>query len=87
MPILKSLAEVTKFMEGESYCLSSSIWIALKHIESVLSVKHGDSPSLAAVRLAMENDHMNHRVTLSQSLANPVHVLMHLLDHRSVPLC
>jgi hypothetical protein len=84
LPVFKSLAEITKYMEGESYVLSSTAWWALGKIETILSPKVADSAEMAAMRLAMYNDHMNKRVTLSQSLQTPLHVLMHLLDHRSV---
>jgi hypothetical protein len=73
-------------MEGEKYILSSSLWAALLKIENVLAVNERDSPVVAAVRSAMHTDHFNHRVTLEKSIQNPLHVLMHLLDHRSVVL-
>jgi hypothetical protein len=84
LPIFKSLAEITKFMEGEFYILSSSVWIALCEIEKVLAPHPDDSPSVATLRAAMFSDHSRKRVTLQQSLQNPLHVLMHLLDHRYV---
>ena len=84
LPVFTSLAEITKYMEGESYVLSSTAWWALGKIETILSPKVADSAEMASMRLAMYNDHMNKRVTLSQSLQTPLHVLMHLLDHRSV---
>jgi hypothetical protein len=71
-------------MEGENYVLSSSVWSALFKIETILAVHPGDSPAIAAMRLAMHNDHFLRRVTLEKSLQHPLHVLMHLLDHRSV---
>ena len=74
-------------MEGESYVLSSSYWISLARIESVLSPKAGDCVEVASLREAMNRDHHGKRVTLSESLRNPLHVLMHLLDHRSVLPC
>lgn len=82
--MFKSLAEITKFMEGEFYILSSFVWIALCEIEKVLAPHPDDNPSVAAVRAAMFSDHSRKRVTLQQSLQNPLHVLMHLLDHRYV---
>ena len=50
----------------------------------MLAVNERDYPVVAAVRSAMHTDHFNHRVTLEKSIQNPLHVLMHLLDHRSV---
>jgi len=84
LPIFRSLAEITKFMEGESSIHSSSVWIALCEIEKVISLHPADNPSVAAVRAAMLSDHSRKRVTLQQSLQNPLDVLMHLLDHRCV---
>lgn len=82
LPILKSLADITKFMEGETYVLSSSIWISLARIEKTLASNPADSPKVAVFRRAMRADHMNNRITLESALTNKVLVLMHLLDHR-----
>ena len=41
-----------------------------------------DSPPIAVFRSAIYHDHFQKRVTLEQSLKNPLHVLMHLLDPR-----
>ena len=84
LPIFKSLAEVTKFMEGESYFLSSSYWVALSAIEKVMAPNLADSDPVKALRAAMARYHFNKRVTIQQSTQNPLHVLMHLLDHRCV---
>ena len=84
MPILEELAKITKFMEGELYILASSYWIALSQIEKVLAPHPGYSAPVAAFRLAMQRDHLDKRVTLAQSSQNPLHILMHLLDHRCV---
>ena len=87
LPLFTALADITKFMEGESYVLSYSVWIALARIENLLSPKVGDCAEVAALREAMNRDHMMKRVTLSESLRSSLHVLMHLLDHRLVPRC
>jgi hypothetical protein len=82
LPIFKALAELSKFMEGEKYILSSSYWVALSTIEALLVPNPADSPPVAALRAGMSRDHFCNRVTLEQSVQNPLHVLMHLLDHR-----
>ena len=43
LPIFKTLAELTKFMEGEKYVLSSSYWVALSTIEGVVAPNPADS--------------------------------------------
>jgi hypothetical protein len=84
LPIFADLAAVTKLVEGEDYCLSSSVWGALSKIESVLAPHERDSIHTAAVKSAMRNDHFQHRVTLEKSTRNPVQIIMHVLDHRYV---
>ena len=84
LPIFKALAELSKFMEGEKYILSSSYWVALSTIEAVLAPNPADSPLVAALRAGMSRDHFGKRVTLEQSVQNPLHVMMHLLDPRCV---
>jgi hypothetical protein len=74
---------VTKESEGEQYVLASSLWPALAKIENVLAVHDDDQPEIAAFRAAMRIDHESRRVTLAQSLINPLHCLMHFLDARS----
>ena len=71
LPIFKALAEISKFMEGEKYILSSSYWVALSTIEGVLAPNPGDSPPVAALRAGMSRDHFGKRVTLEQSVQNP----------------
>jgi hypothetical protein len=82
LPLFKALAEVTKVMEGENCVLSSSYWLALRRIENVLEPVPGESADVAAVRAAMRHDHFNNRITLAKSLQDPLHCLMHFLDHR-----
>lgn len=80
--IFERLAHISKFMEGEKYVLSSTLWTALKSVESELSPHLGDSVIIARLRAVMLQDHNTNRVTLIKSLQNPLHVLMHLLDPR-----
>ena len=82
LPLFEKLFKVSKSMEGENYILASSYWGALHEIEIALQPVLGDSPALAAVRARMASDHFASRVTLSQSVSNPLHVLMHLCDPR-----
>ena len=84
LPLFEKLAAVSKIMEGENYILSSSYWGALHEIEVALQRHIDDSPTLLSLRMAMFNDHFSRRVTLDQSVENPLHVLMHLLDPRFV---
>ena len=71
---------MTKESEGEQYVLDSFMWPALVKIENVLAVHADDQPEIAAFRAAMRIDHETRRVTLAQSLINPLHCLMHFLD-------
>ena len=84
--VLGDLWEISKFMEGEKYVLFSHLWSALHAVEDLLAPHLGDSNIIAAFRAAMLHDHNTKRVTLSQSIKNPLHVLGHLLDPRSAYL-
>ena len=81
--VLGELWEISKIMEGEKYILFSHIWSALHGVEDLLAPHLGDSNIIAAFRAAMLHDHNTKRVTLSQSIKNPLHILGHLLDTRS----
>ena len=82
LPIFQILAELSKFLEGENYVLSSTYWGALFDVEEVLAHHAAYSAHIAALRQAMHDDHFNKRVTLEKSLSNVLLVLMTLLDPR-----
>ena len=82
LPIFQRLADICKLLEGENYVLTSTYWGALSDVEDVLAPHVADSALIAALRQAMRDDHFNKRVTLENSLANVLHVLMTLLDPR-----
>ena len=84
LSIFQRLAEISKLLEGENYVLSSTYWGALFDVEEVIAPHATDSAPIAALRQAMHDDHFNKRVTLEQSLSNVLHVLMTLLDPRSM---
>ena len=84
LKLFHKLANISKYMEGDQYILSSTYWVALSAIEHVFAPNPADSPPVAALRAAMYNDHFSKRVNLSRYIENPLHVVMHLLDHRSV---
>ena len=83
MPLFEKLARVSEFMEGENHILSSSYWGALRIIEDALKPVEGDSPSISLLRRTMSDDHFENRVTLEQSVHNPLNVFGTLLDSRS----
>ena len=80
--VLGDLWEISKFMEGggKKYVMFSHIWCALHAVDDLLAPHLGDSNIIAAFRAAMLHDHNTKRVTLSQSIKNPLHVLGHILD-------
>ena len=82
LPLFQKLADVSKQMEGENYILSSRYWGALRDIERALQPHIGDSATISSLRSQMYTDHFANRVTLDQSVENPLHVFMHLLDPR-----
>ena len=80
--MFEGLASISKTMEGEKYVLASWLWPALRRVEGLFAGRPADSPGLAALRLAMFNDHKDNRITLAKSVAIPLHVFMHLCDPR-----
>ena len=69
-------------MEFEKKHMASSYWIALSNVESRLAPHADDPPEIASMRAAMNRDHFRNRVTLNQSVSDPLHVMQHLTDHR-----
>lgn len=84
LSIFQRFADISKLLEGVNYVLSSTYWGALLDVEEVIAPHATDSAHIAALRQAMYDDHFNKRVTLEQSLSNVLHVLMTLLDPRSM---
>ena len=84
LPVFQRLADISKLLEGENYVLSSTYWGALLDVEEVIAPHAAYSVPIAALRQAMHEDHFNKRVTLEQSLSNVLHVLLTLLDPRSM---
>lgn len=82
LPLFKVLAQESKIMEGEDQVLSCRLWLALRNVEAVFAPDASDSSAIADLRAAMYADHFTNRVTLNKSVTTPLHVLMHLLDHR-----
>ena len=65
--IFERLAHISKFMEGEKCVLSSTLWTALRSVESELSPHLGDSVIIARLRAVILQDHNTNLVTLIKS--------------------